>query len=170
MYLVDSNVLIDAKNRYYAFDIAPGFWTWLEEAHAAGEVCSIEAVQKELIAGADQLAEWAAHNKSFFRVTDQATAARFPALTSWAASRQYTAAALAEFAGDHADYQLVAYASAHDHVLVTHERSNLESRRRVMIPDACAAIGATCLDPFEMMRRTGAKLELRSEAPDVGLL
>lgn len=23
MYLVDSNVLIDAKNRYYAFDIAP---------------------------------------------------------------------------------------------------------------------------------------------------
>lgn len=25
MYLLDSNVLIEAKNRYYAFDIAPGF-------------------------------------------------------------------------------------------------------------------------------------------------
>lgn len=33
MYLIDSNVLIEAKNRYYAFDIAPGFWTWLEQAH-----------------------------------------------------------------------------------------------------------------------------------------
>ncbi|MFC2625050.1 MAG: DUF4411 family protein [Propionibacterium acidifaciens] len=25
MFLVDANVLIEAKNRYYAFDIAPGF-------------------------------------------------------------------------------------------------------------------------------------------------
>lgn len=29
-YLVDANVLIKAKNRYYAFDIAPGFWKWLD--------------------------------------------------------------------------------------------------------------------------------------------
>jgi hypothetical protein len=26
MYVVDANVLIEAKNRYYAFDLAPGFW------------------------------------------------------------------------------------------------------------------------------------------------
>jgi hypothetical protein len=25
MYTIDSNVLIEAKNRYYAFDLAPGF-------------------------------------------------------------------------------------------------------------------------------------------------
>ncbi|OZE92964.1 hypothetical protein CH299_29085 [Rhodococcus sp. 14-2686-1-2] len=161
MYLVDSNVLIDAKNRYYAFDIAPGFWTWLEGAHTAGQVCSIEAVQKELIAGNDELAEWAKTNSSFFRGIDQATTAHFPTLTTWAASRPYTAAALATFAGNQADYQLVAYARAHDHTLVTHERSDTNSRKRVMIPDACAAIGATCLGPFEMMRRTGALLELR---------
>ena len=35
-YLVDANVLIEAKNRYYAFDIAPGFWKWLDQAHAQG--------------------------------------------------------------------------------------------------------------------------------------
>jgi len=33
MFLVDANVLIEAKNRYYAFDIAPGFWAWLDQAH-----------------------------------------------------------------------------------------------------------------------------------------
>jgi hypothetical protein len=161
VYLVDSNVLIDAKNRYYAFDIAPGFWNWLEGAHAAGEVCSIEAVQKELVAGNDELADWAKTNSSFFRAIDQATTAHFPALTSWAASRPFTSAALATFAGNQADYQLVAYARAHDHTLVTHERSDPNSRKRVMIPDACTAVGATCLGPFEMMRRTGAMLELR---------
>ena len=39
-YLVDANVLIEAKNRYYAFDIAPGFWKWLDQAHAQGTVFS----------------------------------------------------------------------------------------------------------------------------------
>ena len=40
MFLVDSNVLIEAKNRYYAFDIAPGFWRWLDIAHGKGRACS----------------------------------------------------------------------------------------------------------------------------------
>ena len=39
-YLVDTNVLIEAKNRYYAFDIAPGFWKWLNQEHAQGTVFS----------------------------------------------------------------------------------------------------------------------------------
>lgn len=26
VYLLDSNVFMEAKNRYYAFDIVPGFW------------------------------------------------------------------------------------------------------------------------------------------------
>lgn len=147
MFLVDSNVLIDAKNRYYAFGIAPGFWAWLEGAHAAGEVGSIEAVRKELVDGNDELAEWAKTNGSFFQPIDQDATSHFPALTAWAVARSYTQAALANFTGDFADYQLVAHARAHNHILVTHERSNLASRRRVMIPDACAAIGATWRGP-----------------------
>ena len=40
-----------------------------------------------------------------------------------------------------------------------------ELAEAVKIPDACAAIGATYMDPFEMMRRTGQKLVL---GPDLG--
>jgi hypothetical protein len=160
MYLVDANVLIEAKNRYYAFDIAPGFWAWLQGAHAAGEVGSIEAVEKELVGGNDELAEWAKANSSFFHPIDQATTAYFAALTAWAVSRPFTPAALAAFSGNQADYQLVAHARGHNHVLVTHELPEPSSRKRVKIPDACAAIGATYMEPFEMMRRTGAKLVL----------
>lgn len=29
-FLVDADVFIAAKNRYYAFDICPGFWNSLE--------------------------------------------------------------------------------------------------------------------------------------------
>ena len=160
MYLVDANVLIEAKNRYYAFDIAPGFWAWLEGAHAAGEVGSIETVHKELVSGNDELADRARANSSFFQPIDQATTSHFPALTAWAVSRPFTPAALAAFTGNQADYQLVAHARGHNHVLVTHELPEPNSRKRVKIPDACAAIGATYMNPFEMMRRTGAKLVL----------
>jgi hypothetical protein len=81
---------------------------------------------------------------------DQAATAHFADLSSWADSQSYTPAALAGFTGGAADYFLVAYARAHDHVVITHEQANPARRNRVMIPDACAAMGVTCLSPFEM--------------------
>ncbi|WP_448218276.1 DUF4411 family protein [Endozoicomonas sp. 2B-B] len=29
-YLLDANTFIQAKNQYYAMDICPGYWDWLE--------------------------------------------------------------------------------------------------------------------------------------------
>lgn len=162
MYLVDANILIEAKNRYYGFDIAPGFWTWLEQAHNNGLVCSIEAVRTELLAGSDELSTWAQNNGSFFLPLDGAAAAQFAPLTAWANSQNFLPAALAAFAGNAADYQLVAFAAAHGHTMVTHELSNPARRNRVMIPDACTALGVSSIGTFEMMRRTGATLELKT--------
>lgn len=161
MYLLDANVLIEAKNRYYAFDIAPGFWDWLERAHDRGEACSIDAVRTELLAGADELAEWARTRPAFFRPIDEATTRHFRALSTWASSRGFTPAALADFTGDNADYLLVAYGREHQHTVVTHERSQPNARARVLIPDACIAMGVETTDTFRMLRRSGAQLDLR---------
>ena len=57
-YLVDSDVLITAKNLYYAFDICPGFWESLLYHHRENQVFSIELVRKELLAGKDELSQW----------------------------------------------------------------------------------------------------------------
>jgi predicted nucleic acid-binding protein len=159
MYLIDSNIFIDAKNRYYAFDIAPGFWEWLDNAHASGLMCSIDAVQDELTVGTDQLSQWAKDRNGFFLPIDQVTAAIFPRLTAWASSQNFTPAAIATFL-DSADYLLIAYALAHGHTLVTHELSNPNSRARVMIPDACIAMGVPYCGPFKMMRNHGTTLVL----------
>jgi hypothetical protein len=58
MYLLDSNVFISAKNAYHGMDFAPGFWDWVEAAHAGGLVYSVEAVKDELKDGEDELADW----------------------------------------------------------------------------------------------------------------
>jgi len=57
-YLLDSNVFIEAKRRYYGFDFCPAFWDWLIEAAGKGLVFSVEKVRDELITGGDELSDW----------------------------------------------------------------------------------------------------------------
>ncbi|ALG85900.1 DUF4411 family protein [Gordonia phthalatica] len=164
MYLVDANVLIEAKNRYYAFDLAPGFWDWIDHAHQQNLVCSIDAVYTELTVGTDALATWAERRPTFFRPIDEATTRHFAPLTQWATSTGFTPAALSKFTGDNTDYLLIAYAREHDHVVVTHEISQPTARKRVLIPDACHAMGVHTVNTFDMLRASGARFGLQLPA------
>ncbi|HEV2071571.1 MAG TPA: DUF4411 family protein [Acidimicrobiales bacterium] len=58
MRLLDANVFIEAKNRYYGFDLVPAFWTWLEDQAESGEIASTEMIYDELKDGGDDLAAW----------------------------------------------------------------------------------------------------------------
>lgn len=164
MYLVDSNVLIEAKNRYYAFDIAPGFWDWLDHAHLNSLACSIEPVRDELIHGDDELAVWARSHPEFFRGVDSAATTHFGSLTQWANSRSYFSAAIQEFLSNTADFFIVAYAKAHHHVVVTHEQPRPDARNRVLIPDACDAMEVTYANTFAMLRSENAQFSLQLSA------
>lgn len=167
MYLVDANILIDAKNRYYAFDIAPGFWAWLEQGCHAGELISIDAVRDELLSGEDELADWARDHRGFFLPIDQLTAQNFAPLSAWAASQNYRQDALNAFSSDQADFLLIAHAAGHSDSVVTNEQPSPHSRRSVKIPDACVAMGVETVDIFTVMRRTGAQLQFH-HADDKG--
>lgn len=162
MYLLDANIFIQAKNRHYAFDVVPGFWRWLERAHGIGIAGSVERVREELLAGQDELADWARTHPSFFQPIDDDTAACFRPLSKWALSAPagYKSAALNEFSSDAADFLLVAHALAHRHVVVTHEVPSPNSSKRVKIPDACKALGVEWESPFAMLRKSKAKFDL----------
>ena len=58
-YLLDANIFIQAKNLHYGLDFCPAFWDWLDQQHAVGGVFSISHVRYELLAGDDDLSEWA---------------------------------------------------------------------------------------------------------------
>ncbi|HDS84095.1 MAG TPA: DUF4411 family protein, partial [Phycisphaerales bacterium] len=60
-YLLDANVFIEASRRYYAFDLAPGFWENLIRYSNTNQVLSIDRIKIELEKGKDELAEWAKH-------------------------------------------------------------------------------------------------------------
>lgn len=153
MYLLDSNILIDAKNNYYPFDVVPAFWEWLDRAHAEGAVASVSKVHEELMKKDDELTAWAKDRRSFFLDPDEETVEAMRATARWVmdGDRIYTPAARAAFL-DKADYYLIGAAVAHDHTVVTNEISQPNSKGRVKIPDVCIAMGAEYGSPFTMLR------------------
>jgi hypothetical protein len=169
-YLLDANVFIEAKNRYYGLEFCSAFWEWLLRENAAGSVFSIEKVGDELQAGEDELAEWAAERgPEFFLKPTPAMASALVAVSEWAGRQDYEQVAVSRFL-EGADYYLVAHARAHGQAVVTHERHST-SRKVIKIPDACLGLGVKSLNTFEMLRYERARFVLgrdgsAAEAPD----
>jgi len=159
-YLLDTNIFIEAKNRYYGLDFCPAFWDWLVESHQRGVVLSIEKVGDEIKSGGDTLANWAASQPaSFFATPDEEVLPALTHVSEWVAGQQaYDPAAKSNFL-QVADYFLVAHALAHKHTVVTHEKVD-GSKKRVKIPAACIALGIKCVTPFEMLRSEKARFIL----------
>ena len=158
-YLLDANVFIQAKNLHYGFDFCPAFWEWLIDANARECVFSIEKVRDELLAGGDELAEWASNRAGrFFLSPDEKVLAAFSEVSGWATAQDYDPAAINIFFQD-PDYYLVAHALAHDFAVVTHEVP-AHTRKKLKIPNACIGLGIRHMTPYEMLRRERARFVL----------
>ena len=158
-YLLDSDVLIQAKNRHYGFDFCPAFWDWLVAANGGGRVFSIEKVGDELLAGNDKLAVWAGERgPGFFLKPDSAMLPALGRLSVWATGQRYTQGAVSDFMGK-ADYYLVAHALAHGHTVVTNEVPS-NSPKKIKIPEPCIALGVKAVSPFAMLRSERARFIL----------
>jgi hypothetical protein len=161
MYVLDANLFIQSNRAHYGLDFVPGYWDWLDFKSAAGIICSIEKVGDEIEVGTDELTTWAAARKPMFLKMDGTESPSLTALAAWASSPgvNYTPAAVAEFLTS-GDYQLVAYAHAHGHTVVTYERPAPTAKARVKIPDACDAMMVPWTDPYTMLRNESARFVL----------
>jgi len=160
-YLLDTNIFIDAKNRYYHPKVCPGFWDWMVQSNASETTYSIERVYSELTEDVeDEIATWAQQQgDAFFLPVDETVLIALQTLAAWTdAHIRYSAAAKADFL-DSADYYLVAQAMSGNHIIVTNERS-APSIHRVKIPDACIAHKVKCINPWEMLRKENARFIL----------
>ena len=158
-YFLDADVFIRAKNLHYGFDFCPAFWEWLIRQNKIGRLYSIERVGDELLAGTDELADWARERgESFFLPPHESLFPAMDEVSSWATGQDYTQAAVSTFF-QVADYYLVAQAYTGQHTVVTHEVTS-GSRRKIKIPDACIGLGIKCVTPFEMLRRERARFVL----------
>lgn len=158
-YVLDASVFIQAKRRFYPFEICPGYWDALRWYREAGRICSVDKVRDELARGSDALWDWA---KDVFGETafhDTAVAmAEYSAMVAWVQGQsQFFPAAKAEFMAI-ADGWLAAYAKATGRVLVTLEEHKPDAKSKVPLVNVCRAFNVETITPFEMLRRLGVRL------------
>lgn len=157
-YLLDTNTFIEAKNDYYRFSFCPGYWVWLVNKNQEEIIYSIEKIKEELLAGNDDLTDWAKQSpKELFINQIPNLGTSLALVAQWTNSKNFTDPAKSVFFSS-ADYYLIAYAHALNYTLVTRERSDPNSRRRVKIPDACLGVGVKYMSPFELMETERANL------------
>ncbi len=169
-FILDADVFIDAKNKYYAFLICPGFWDSLILHHNTGVVFSIDQIKNELLKGLDStdftedLVQWVKDQlpSKFFLGTDEADViTAYENVMLWAhQNQQYTDPAKAKFASG-ADGWLVAYAMVYGVSVVTNEQSSVHSKKDIKIPDVCNQFKVPCMNTFEMLQELKVVYELK---------
>lgn len=159
-YLLDANALIEAKDRYYGFDICPGYWSSLLVQHDSKRLFSIDRIADELNEQGDVVKQWIENEvpDTFFKKTeDQAVIDKFQKMVNWVYSQpQFTDAAKTEFASV-ADGWVIAYAAVNGLVVVTHEQFAPEAKRKVPMPNVCVEFDVEYVDTFSMLRELGEK-------------
>ena len=159
-YLLDSDVLITAKNLHYNPRFCGMFWSWISHAHKGQKVFSIDKVRDELLVGDvdDELYGWAKDpDLSDFFLSSSGCASHWGRLAAWAnlPKNAFKEVAKAKFLDvDSADAWLIAFAAHNkDCVIVTNEVSSPFSKASIKLPDAAAHLGVTTINLFQLLNR-----------------
>ena len=174
-YVLDANVFIEAKNKYYGFNLCPGFWKALIGRHESSHIFSIDKVRDELVKvrsdpgdGPDRLSDWAKDTVpvGFFKKTqDQRVVDAFQDMVTWVNSElQFTSAAKAEFASV-ADGWVIAYARANGLIVVTHEEYSPAVQKKVPMPNVCLEFDVDYVNTFQMLEDLKVKFILSTKRP-----
>lgn len=158
MNLLDSSVFIDAKNLYYAFDICPGFWDWLDSVTGGSDVRTITKVRDELTSRRDRLAAWMAARGTqpwVLDVADAPTQTAFLAVAAHVQAGPWTQPAKDSFLAG-ADPWLVAKARVLGARVVTLEVADPLIRRKVPLPNICTHFSVPTQRTFDFLRANGA--------------
>ena len=151
-YLLDTSVFIEAKKTYYAFDICPGFWNWIK---TSDKLQSVSAVKKEIMNGNDYLKDWVSDNLpiSFFLPHDQKIQKKYAEIAEYvmALPDDFIMKGKLDFLSG-ADGWLIAAAKILGCAIITYERYNSQTRKKVLIPNVAEYYQVKCIDVFSVLR------------------
>jgi Domain of unknown function (DUF4411) len=156
LYLLDANVIITAKDSYYAMDQVPQFWEWLVHQGDSGKLKIPRELFDEVNSGNDKEHPFYAWRKEKRHIDAlQLAEAVDPSLVQRVLDEGYsTNLNDAELSTIGKDPFLVAYALADSsRIVVTTEVSKPSmTRQNRKLPDVCEYFNVKCFNPFQMTR------------------
>ncbi len=154
-YLFDSNIFIQASRLYYQFEFCQVFWNWIKTLNPNG-MLSIMEVYNELTVGDDQLKDWIKPQKMSFVNFDAVSAQYLSIIEEILRKDNIEPSKIKEFLDQkRADAFLLAYAKAHNCVVVSHEVSISKIKiksHKVQIPNVAKDLGVQVITIFDLMR------------------
>jgi len=156
-FCLDANIYIQAKNGPYGFDIVPGFWTWLDTLLIKGDIYSPNMVYEELIAGKDQLSDWAKERKNsgLFQNPSADIQSFFGEIATHVVETYPTHHHQPFLEG--ADPWVIAHAKINTSIVITSEKFLKGNPQKVKIPNVCKVFDVIYIDIYAFLRKTGAK-------------
>lgn len=155
-YLIDSNVFIQAAKLYYQYGFCPGYWDWIKTINPDG-MLSIKQVYSEIVKGNDWLKSWVLPQKKSFVDFDASSAVYIQRIRDILIRDNIDEAKINEFLdGTKADAYLLAYAKAHDCIVISHEVtiSKIKTQsHKVQIPNVALDLGVKVIPIYNLMRQ-----------------
>jgi hypothetical protein len=155
-YCLDANVLIQAKNGPYAFDLVPRFWTWIDEMFEQDTLYSSIMVYNELAEGSDELSAWvkSLRPRGFFVEPGEEVQGCLAEIADYVTSCYEPQQAQIFLAG--ADPWVIAQSKIDSATVVTQEALVGISSRKVKIPNICEQFDVPYVNTYGIMRALGA--------------
>ena len=153
-YCLDTNVLIEAWNKYYSMSLCPSYWATLANLADKGIIFCTDEVKREIEKTDDGLHQWAKETPKLFREIDDEVQkqltkilAKYPKLVDTAKNRSF------------ADPWVIAHAIVEKAVVVTKEEPSEDKSKRIKIPDVCIALNIPWMNDFEFLSQIGIKFD-----------
>jgi hypothetical protein len=150
-YSLDTSAFVNPWNKYYALDLAPGYWRTIPDLVRVGRVHISEEVRDELDRVDDGLAAWAKANiAQWHPLTDEVQAIVTDLMARWGR--------LVDVRKDRsrADPWVIATAKVNSAIVVTDEKYG--SKKDPRIPIVCDDVGVRCIDVYRFVREAGIPL------------
>lgn len=179
LYLLDTSVLIDAKNKYYPLERIPQFWNWLVHQSLAGHVKLPPQVIGEILGPdytdeepADALAEWVNANRTVLELTEEMPTDLLTHTYEQGYDTIPEDLTSVDPLSEPADPFLIAFALANpdNRRVVTMENfqsvgTTLPKPSNRRIPLVCDLLGVRCINTFALIRELDFRIPL---SPNLG--
>jgi hypothetical protein len=161
-FWLDADVLIQAKNGLYSFEIAPPFWSFLDEQAKQGKIRSSTKIYGEILkreAEKDKLTLWVKNRKNsglFFSPTKDVQKVYGQIADYTMEKYSQRRAKVAAFLSG-ADGWVIAHAKCDGGTVVSHESRVDKSSLTPKIPNICTQFEVPCIGLAEMLTRLNFK-------------
>lgn len=149
-YWLDTDVLIQAKNKPYKMERVPQFWTFLSSQLEAGVIKASKLVYEELIKGNDDLANWCKQRKAKgLCVSPNEDVQKCYAKIAVHVFAKYSQHQASIFLNG-ADGWVIAHALVDGDTVVSLELPK-RTKTAIKIPTVCKVLGVKCIDTYDML-------------------